>query len=113
MTAAPVSLSGTAYLRLVGLGGLLGIPAALVASLFLALVHDLEHWLWDSLPSALGCTSPPWYLVIGLPAAGPCYAPGIALAALGTLSFGAVLRPRGAGQQSARARSAALISSRR
>ena len=48
MTAAPTSLSGSAYLRLVGLGALLGIPAALVASLFLALVHDLEHWLWDS-----------------------------------------------------------------
>src|SRR5262249_2261791 len=122
MTATPSSLSGGAYLRLVGLGALLGIPAALVASLFLALVHDLEHWLWDSLPSALGATSPPWYLVVGLPVAGACiviagrlllpgdgghpplegigggatpvrYAPGIALAAIGTLSFGAVLGP--------------------
>src|SRR5215471_7827547 len=70
MTAAPASLSGRTYLRLVGLGALLGIPAALVASFFLALVHDLEHWLWDSLPSAVGRTSPPWYLVIGLPVAG-------------------------------------------
>src|SRR5262252_1746404 len=63
-------LGGRAYLRLVGLGALIGVPAALVASLFLALVHDLEHWLWDSLPSALGESSPPWWLVIGLPAAG-------------------------------------------
>jgi H+/Cl- antiporter ClcA len=59
-----------AYLRLVGLGALIGIPAALLAAVFLAFVHDLEHWLWDDLPSGLGASSPPWYLVIGLPAAG-------------------------------------------
>ncbi len=111
-----------AYLRLVGLGAVIGIPAALLAAVFLALVHDLEHWLWDDLPSSLGYTSPPWYLVIGLPVVGACIVlvarrflpgdgghpplegigggavpvvngPGIALAALGTLSFGAVLGP--------------------
>jgi chloride channel protein, CIC family len=111
-----------AYLRLVGLGAVIGLPAAALAALFLALVHDLEHWLWDDLPSALGASSPPWYLVIGLPAAGACVvvaarrflpgdgghpplegiggggvpvvnAPGIALAAIGTLAFGAVLGP--------------------
>jgi len=113
---------GVEYLRLVGLGALIGIPAALVAALFLAVVHDVEHWLWDDLPSSLGHASPPWYLVIGLPAAGAVvvlaarlllpgdgghsplvgigggavpvrHAPGIALAALGTLAFGAVLGP--------------------
>src|SRR5262245_15688121 len=113
---------GAAYLRLVALGALIGVPAALVAAGFLALVHDLEHRLWDSLPSALDYSSPPWWLVIGLPVAGACvvlaarrllpgdgghpplegigggavpvsHAPGIALAALGTLSFGAVLGP--------------------
>jgi H+/Cl- antiporter ClcA len=112
------------YLRLVFYGAAIGIPAALVAAGFLAIVHDLEHWLWDSLPASLGCTSPPWYLVIGLPALGALvvvvvrlalpgdggnlpiegigggppplrYAPGIALAAIGTLSFGAVLGPEG------------------
>jgi H+/Cl- antiporter ClcA len=122
MTGTSADLGGAAYLRLVALGALIGIPAALVASLFLALVHDLEHWLWDSLPSALGDSSPPWWLVIGLPLAGAAVvvaarlllpgdgghpplegigggavpvvnAPGIALAALGTLSFGAVLGP--------------------
>ncbi len=111
-----------AYLRLVGLGAVIGIPAALLAAVFLAFVHDLEHWLWDDLPDALGASSPPWYLVIGLPALGACVvlaarrllpgdgghsplegigggpvpvvnAPGIALAAIGTLSFGAVLGP--------------------
>jgi H+/Cl- antiporter ClcA len=89
---------------------------------FLAFVHDLEHWLWDDLPSALGASSPPWYLVIGLPAVGALVVvvarrffpgdgghsplqgigggyvpvangPGIALAAIGTLAFGAVLGP--------------------
>src|SRR6478735_9247761 len=108
------ALSGGAYLRLVALGAAIGIPAALVAALFLALVHELEDRLWSS--------SPPWYAVVGLPVAGACiviaarrllpgdgghpplegigggatpveYAPGIALAALGTLAFGAVLGP--------------------
>ncbi len=116
-------LGGTSYLQLVGLGAVIGVPAALLAALFLALVHDLEHWLWDDLPNRLGHTSPPWYLVLGLPLAGACvvlvarvflpgdggvsplvglqgekasplsHAPGIALAALGSLSFGAVLGP--------------------
>lgn len=115
-------ISATTYLRLVALGALIGIPAALVAALFLALVHDMEHWLWHDLPDALGHSSPPWYLVIGLPAIGGLivavvrlvlpgdgghrpleglamgatplrHGPGIALAGLGTLAFGAVLGP--------------------
>jgi len=120
---APTPLmSGRGYLHLVLLGAGIGIPAALVAALFLALVHDLEHWLWHDLPDSLGHSSPPWYLVIGLPVAGALlvvaarlllpgdgghepleglstkptpisHAPGVALAALGTLSFGAVLGP--------------------
>ena len=104
------------------LGAAIGVPAALVAALFLALVHDLQHWLWHDLPDALGHTSAPWYLVVGIPVAGaaivvvarlllpgdgghspieglslaptpPAVAPGVALAALGTLPFGAVLGP--------------------
>jgi H+/Cl- antiporter ClcA len=111
-----------AYLRLVALGAVIGIPAALLAAVFLAFVHDLEHWLWTDLPSGLGHSSPPWYLVIGLPVVGACIVvvarrflpgdgghapiqgigggavpvlngPGIALAAIGTLAFGAVLGP--------------------
>jgi H+/Cl- antiporter ClcA len=110
------------YLRLVALSAAIGLPAALVAALFLALSHELEHWLWDDLPDALGRSSPPWYLVVGLPVAGalvvviarrflpgdgghtPLHglsmaptplanAAGVALAALGTLGFGAVLGP--------------------
>jgi H+/Cl- antiporter ClcA len=107
-------LAGRAYLRLVLLGAAVGIPAGFVAALFLALVHDLEDWLWSD--------SPPWYQILGLPLAGAAlviaarrllpgdggkppleghaapvipisYAPGIALAALATLAFGAVLGP--------------------
>ena len=29
-----------------------------------------EHWLWHDLPDALGESSPPWYLVLGLPVVG-------------------------------------------
>jgi H+/Cl- antiporter ClcA len=115
-------LQGGAYLRLILLGALIGIPAALVAAGFLAFVNLLEEWLWQDLPSALGSSSPPWYLVMGLPVAGAlvvvaartllpgdgghsplagigggvtplAYAPGVALAAVGTLAFGAVLGP--------------------
>jgi H+/Cl- antiporter ClcA len=110
------------YLRVVGLGAAIGIPAGLLAAGFLALVHQLEKLLWTDLPDELGYSSPPWYLVIGLPVAGAllvvaarrllpgdgghapvkglatgptpvAYGPGVALAALGTLSFGAVRGP--------------------
>jgi H+/Cl- antiporter ClcA len=125
MAAPPTdqpTMSAAAYLRLVAVGALIGIPAAALAALFLAFVHDLENWLWDDLPDAIGVSSPPWYLVIGLPALGACivvlarkllpgdgghpplkgigggpvpvaHAAGIALAAIGTLAFGAVLGP--------------------
>jgi H+/Cl- antiporter ClcA len=121
-SAAPGTFSGPAYLRLVALGAVIGIPAAFLAAIFLALVHDVEHWLWTDLPESLGHSSPPWYLVIALPFAGACVVlaaraflpgdggsppleglggkptppangPGVALAALGTLGFGAVLGP--------------------
>jgi hypothetical protein len=35
---------------------MVGIPAALVVALSLALVHEAEHWLRDDLPDALGLT---------------------------------------------------------
>ena len=111
-----------AYLRLVLLGALIGVPAALVAAGFLGLVHYLQHWIWDDLPDALGYSSPPWFLVLLLPVVGaaivvvartflpgdgghspleglgggpppPGHALGIALAATATLAFGAVLGP--------------------
>lgn len=104
------------------LGAAVGIPAALAAALFLAFVHEAQQWLWTDLPDALGSSSVPWYLVLGLPVAGAAivivarrllpgdggspplrglshgpipisHAPGIALAAFGTLAFGIVLGP--------------------
>ena len=108
--------------RLVMLGALVGVPAALLAAVFIAVVHKLEDWLWHDLPERLDASGPPWYLVLGLPVVGACivlaarrllpgdggheplegisvqptpiaHAPGIALAAIGTLAFGAVLGP--------------------
>jgi H+/Cl- antiporter ClcA len=116
------TLTGPAYLRLIALGAVIGAPAALLAAGFLALVHELEHWLWVDLPEHLGETTAPWYLVLGLPFVGAVlvlaarkllpgdgghepiggisveptpisHAPGVALAALATLAFGAVLGP--------------------
>jgi H+/Cl- antiporter ClcA len=110
------------YLRVVALAALIGIPAAVVAALFLGLIHALERLLWDQLPETLGFTSPPWFLILGLPVAGALlviaaraflpgdgghspleglqagetplrYVPGVVLAAIGTLAFGAVLGP--------------------
>jgi H+/Cl- antiporter ClcA len=120
--AASPQQAGSAYVKLVLLGAVVGIPAAVVAALFLGFVHEVEQWLWTDLPDALGESSPPWYLVLGLPVAGAAivlvartllpgdgghpplaglnpeplplsHAPGIALAAVGTLGFGAVLGP--------------------
>jgi H+/Cl- antiporter ClcA len=114
--------TGPAYVRLLLLGALIGIPAAALAAVFLGIVHELQHWLWTDLPDELGEPKPPWYLVLGLPVAGAAivflartllpgdggheplgalhpdpeplsHAPGIALAAVGTLGFGAVLGP--------------------
>ena len=104
------------------LGAVIGIPAALAAALLFGAVHTLQHLLWTELPANLGYDGPPWFLVLGLPVAGAvlvvlarsllpgdggasplrglesgpiplAYAPGIVLAALGTLAFGAVLGP--------------------
>jgi H+/Cl- antiporter ClcA len=114
MTAVQAKQEQRGYLRVVVLAALIGVPAALVAALFVALVHELEDWIWPD--------SPAWYLVIGLPIVGAAlcaaarkllpgdggheplkglargatplsYGPGIALAALATLAFGAVLGP--------------------
>ncbi|MEE4021664.1 chloride channel protein [Gordonia sp. PKS22-38] len=118
----PDRQEGVFYLKLIGLGAAIGIPAALLAWAFLGAVHWLEELLWTDLPEHLGLGEPPWYLVIGLPLVGAIlvalatallpgngghspldgvgvtptpwqHAPGIALAAVGTLAFGAVLGP--------------------
>jgi H+/Cl- antiporter ClcA len=115
-------ISGQAYLRLIALGAAIGIPAALLAAIFQVIVHGLVELLWHDLPSALGYATAPWFLVTGLPVVGAAFvflarrrlpgdgghhpieglsaeptpvvnAPGVALAAVGTLAFGAVLGP--------------------
>lgn len=119
---APAADSGR-LLRLVVLGALLGIPAALASVALLGAVHELEHWLWHDLPHHLGYDDAPWFLVIGLPVVGAVvvllarmlpgdgghapsdglvlgptphqHVPGIVLAAIGSLAFGAVLGPEG------------------
>jgi len=117
VASPPVS----ALVKLSGLGALVGIPVGLAAFAFMALVHGLEHWLWHSLPEALGLDGPPWYLLIGLPTLGgvlvylarrlpgdggpsplhlglpppakPVNAWSVGLAGLATLPFGMVLGP--------------------
>ncbi|HTA07540.1 MAG TPA: chloride channel protein [Streptosporangiaceae bacterium] len=116
-------LRSRAYVRLLVVAAVLGAPISAVAWGFLALVSKLEHWLYVSFPDDLGFTSVPvWWpfplLAVGgilvalsikyLPGTGghspadgfkaggvfpPRELAGIALAALATLGFGAVLGP--------------------
>jgi H+/Cl- antiporter ClcA len=111
------------YVALLVLGALVGVPVAVVAYFFLAFISNAQHVVFVSLPAGLGFDSPPiWWpvlplllsgLIVGLtlkylhgtgghrPAEGfkaggatdPMDLPGIFLAALATLSLGAVLGP--------------------
>jgi H+/Cl- antiporter ClcA len=116
-------LRSRAYVRLLVVAAVLGVPISAVAWAFLAVVSKLQDWLYVSFPSDLGFKSAPvWWpfpllaacgilvsLTIrylpgtgghepadGFKAGGVFPAnelPGIALAALATLCFGAVLGP--------------------
>jgi H+/Cl- antiporter ClcA len=110
------------YLALLALAAIIGVPISAIAWGFLALVSKLQGWLFTSLPAGLGFHGePPWWplpllgvsgLLVALtirylpgtgghsPAAGlqpgaPALdqIPGVFLAALATLSLGAVLGP--------------------
>lgn len=110
------------YVGLLVLSAGIGIPVSLVAFAFLALLHAIEHAVWETLPEAAGFSATPWWwplpwlllggLIVGaairwLPgrgghvpvdglALGPVpasFVPGILLAALGGLPLGAVLGP--------------------
>jgi H+/Cl- antiporter ClcA len=111
------------YLRLLIVAALIGVPVSMFAYGFLTLVSKLQHWVYASLPADLGLGSAPaWWpfpllafagllvaLTIrylpgtgghspadGFKAGGVAPAielPGIFLAALVTLGFGAVLGP--------------------
>lgn len=115
-------LAGRGYHVLLLAAGLVGIPVALIAFGFLALITELEDWVWTALPRSFGWNEPAaWYtvLVLGvagllvglvvarlpgrgghLPAKGlgggatlPVDLPGILLAALASLALGTVLGP--------------------
>ncbi|MFD7260739.1 chloride channel protein [Streptomyces sp. NPDC059874] len=115
-------LRGPGYLKTLVLCALIGIPVSLAAFWFLVMLHELQHTLWDDLPSAAGWDTPPWWwpipllLIAGVgvglvvkhlpgagghvPAAGmqtggtsSAALPGVVLAALFSLPFGAVLGP--------------------
>jgi H+/Cl- antiporter ClcA len=109
--------------RLLAFAPLIGVPISAIAYLFLAAVSKLQHWLYASMPGQLGFHGvPAWWpipllLIAGLlvaliikylpgtgghsPADGfkaggvtpAAELPGVALAALVTLGFGAVLGP--------------------
>lgn len=115
-------LRSPGYLKALVFSALIGIPVSLAAFWFLVSLHELEHALWADLPHAMGLDGPPWWwpfpllLVAGttvglvathLPGAGghvpasglhtggPSTAalPGVLLAAVAGLPFGAVLGP--------------------
>ncbi|MFH8936540.1 chloride channel protein [Streptomyces griseosporeus] len=116
------TLLSRGYLRLLLLCVLLGVPIALAAFLFVGFQHELQHWVWESLPEAAGYDRAPWWwplpalLLAGLilapivtrmpgrgghlpvnglggPPLGPDALPGVVLAALATLPLGVVLGP--------------------
>jgi H+/Cl- antiporter ClcA len=110
-----------AYIGGLVLAALIGVPVAIAATAFLSVVHDLEHWIWVSVPDSGGWSEPPgWYVVVvpvvgallvaaalRLPGHGGHSAidgmsldapslvalPSVLLAAIATLSFGMVLGP--------------------
>ena len=116
-------LRSRSYLVILVVAALIGVPIAFVSYWFLQLSTHLQGWLYDDLPHALGVGSATWWpiplLVVGgllvalviryLPGRGgespaegfqagrgvptPPELVGIALAALVTLGFGAVLGP--------------------
>jgi H+/Cl- antiporter ClcA len=120
---AATQLVSRSYLRLLVFAAIIGVPISVIAYFFLAAVSKLQHWLYDTFPGQIGFHGvPAWWpvpiLLIGgllvaatiryLPGTGghspadgfkpagvvpASHIPGIALAALATLGFGAVLGP--------------------
>ncbi len=116
-------LKSKSYVQLLVLAAIVGVPVSAIAYGFLALVSHLQHWFYTSIPSSMGFHgTPAWWpfpllLVAGVlvslsitylpgtsghrPAEGlktggaprPVELFGVVLAALATLSFGAVLGP--------------------
>ena len=121
--ADPIELlRSRSYLALLVFGAVLGIPVAAVAYAFLKVVAEIQRYIFATLPADLFDATPvwwpaPWLMLSGLlvaltirylpgtgghePSEGfksagalpPIELPGVFLAALTTLSFGAVLGP--------------------
>ena len=106
--------------RLSVLAMVVGLLAGAGASAYVAVQHHLTHFLWVGVPEALGLEAAPWWLVLTLPVVGgaltwgamqlpghgghspldglrldigPHQVASVLLAALASLSFGAVLGP--------------------
>ncbi|HTZ44552.1 MAG TPA: chloride channel protein [Jatrophihabitans sp.] len=116
------TLTSRGYHAVLFLAGLVGAPIGLLAFGFLAVVSKSENWVWQTLPSDLGWSTPPgWYAILAVGLAGllvgliatrlpgggghlpvqglggntprPVDLGGIALAALASLVLGAVVGP--------------------
>jgi H+/Cl- antiporter ClcA len=121
-TAASPRLHDRSYLMLLLVVALLGIPLSVIAFGFLVAVHELEHVVWETLPSGLGYDElPAWWPIVTIGAAGvmvaltvrylpghgghvpvaglsggatpPSALPGVVLAATASLVGGAVVGP--------------------
>ncbi len=113
---------GAELVRALGIASVVAIPISLVALAFLAIVESLTDWLWSDVPTAVGFAADSWWWVLLIPTIGgglaglavrhlpgsgghdpingfsakpvsPNAIPGVALAALASLAFGAVVGP--------------------
>jgi H+/Cl- antiporter ClcA len=121
--AAAALLRSRPYAVLLLVAAAIGAPVSVAAYFFLALISRLQHWLFTSLPHGLGFRAEPLWWPVPLVtlsglltalairylpgtgghepadglnttgAPGPAQLPGVVLAALATLSLGAVLGP--------------------
>ncbi|MFF7333886.1 chloride channel protein [Streptomyces sp. NPDC008150] len=116
------TLLSAGYLRLLLLSVLIGVPVALACFFFVSFQHELQHWVWESLPRQAGYSAAPWWwplpalvlaglilapIVTRMPGAGghlpvnglggapigPRAMVSVVLAALATLPLGVVLGP--------------------
>jgi H+/Cl- antiporter ClcA len=56
-----------AYVRVLVLAALLGVPVAFGAVLFQTAIHDLIHFVWEVVPEELGWSEPAWWYVVLVP----------------------------------------------
>ncbi|MFC8718397.1 chloride channel protein [Kitasatospora sp. NPDC057198] len=115
-------LRSPGYGRLLLVSALVGVPVSLAAFGFVSLEHELQHWVWETLPKEWGHPHAPWWwplpalalaglllapivtrmpgrgghvpvLGLGGPPTLPVEVPSVVLAALAALPLGAVLGP--------------------